>query len=233
MRKLVVTWMFEVCEEQQCENDVFPLSVNLLDRFLTVVDTRKSQLQLLGTVCMFLASKLKETIPLTAEKLVIYTDNSITLDELLKWEVLVLNKLRWDIAAVVPNDFTEYIFIRMVIPDCIELDYIRKHVYRYIALCCVDFLFMNLNAPSTIAAAAICASFRGLRLHIGSQCPGDFALIQMVSEITGVDEDCLVQCQRRMEEVVQLSFEKTGVETKEEKEQPQSLTPTDIQDVHF
>ena len=32
---------------------------------------------------MFVASKLKETVPLTAEKLVIYTDSSITLEELL------------------------------------------------------------------------------------------------------------------------------------------------------
>jgi len=57
--------------------------MNYLDRFLAVVPTRKCNLQLLGAVCMFLASKLKETRPLTAEKLCIYTDNSIRPQELL------------------------------------------------------------------------------------------------------------------------------------------------------
>lgn len=57
--------------------------MNYLDRFLSFEPLKKNRLQLLGATCMFVASKMKETIPLTAEKLSIYTDNSIRPDELL------------------------------------------------------------------------------------------------------------------------------------------------------
>ena len=73
----------QVCEEQKCEDDVFLLSMNFLDRFLSIESILKTQLQLLGATCMYVASKLKGTIPLQASKLVIYTDNSITMDQLL------------------------------------------------------------------------------------------------------------------------------------------------------
>lgn len=79
----IVISLFQVCEEQRREDHVFPLSMNFLDRFLSVVPISRTQLQLLGAACMLIASKVKETLPMSAHKLVIYTDHSITLAELL------------------------------------------------------------------------------------------------------------------------------------------------------
>ena len=75
--------VLQVCEEQRCEEEVFPLSMNLLDRTLSVRSVRRSQLQLLGTTCMYIASKLRETEPLNSRKLVVYTENSIKLCDLM------------------------------------------------------------------------------------------------------------------------------------------------------
>ena len=72
-----------MCEEQRCEEEVFVLAASYVDRYLSIVTTPKSSLQLLGSACLFIASKLKEAVPFTADKLVAYTDHSITILQLM------------------------------------------------------------------------------------------------------------------------------------------------------
>ncbi|TWW76597.1 G1/S-specific cyclin-D2 [Takifugu flavidus] len=185
MRRMVATWMLEVCQEQKCEEEVFPLAMNYLDRFLAVVPTKKCNLQLLGAVCMFLASKLKETRPLTAEKLCIYTDNSIRPQELLEWELVVLGKLKWNLAAVTPNDFIEHIMRRLPLPDD-KLSLIRKHVQTFIALCATDFRFA-MYPPSMIATGSVGAAICGLQLDSTNQSQWGESLTELLAKITNTE----------------------------------------------
>ncbi|CAL1294347.1 unnamed protein product [Larinioides sclopetarius] len=133
MRTVVAEWMQEVCEEERCQDEVFPLAVNCLDRFLLLVRVDKSQLQLLGAVCLFLASKLRQSRPLTAERLCLYSDHSISVVQLISWELLVLNTLKWDLAAITPFDFVGHILKRLGIMKGEQL--IRRHAHTFIGLC--------------------------------------------------------------------------------------------------
>lgn len=47
---------------------------------------------------------------------------------------MVLGKLKWNLAAVTPNDFIEHIMRRLPLPED-KLALIRKHVQTFIALC--------------------------------------------------------------------------------------------------
>lgn len=71
---------------------------------------------------------------------------SISLQE---WELVVLGKLKWNLAAVTPNDFIEHIMRRLPLPED-KLTLIRKHVQTFIALCATgrtqwELVYHSLN----------------------------------------------------------------------------------------
>lgn len=50
------------------------------------------------------------------------------------WEVLVLGKLKWDLAAVIAHDFLALILYRLSLPSDRQA-LVRKHAQTFLALC--------------------------------------------------------------------------------------------------
>ena len=160
MRKIVADWMLEVTNE--CSPpEVFCLAINLMDRFLAKCRIQKSQLQLVGAVCLFLASKFKETSPLTSDKLAMYTDFSASPEDIKEWELLVLYKLKWDLCAATGLDFLDHLLPRLPIHPHIDQQRLRRHVETSVALSSTLYTFAYTR-PSVIAASSIALALRSM-----------------------------------------------------------------------
>ncbi|XP_002028449.2 G1/S-specific cyclin-D2 isoform X1 [Drosophila persimilis] len=205
MRKIVAEWMMEVCAEENCQEEVVLLALNYMDRFLSTKSVRKTHLQILAAACLLLASKLREPScrALSVELLVVYTDNSIYKDDLIKWELYVLSRLGWDLSSVTPLDFLDLLIRRVPInitkiPD-ISFAKVRQHAQAFISMAAKEHQFAKYPA-STIAASSIAASMSGLKWHLrtGHNLP---FLLGLLTDLTSIEQVQLQECMLHMETI--------------------------------
>lgn len=199
MRKIVSDWMLEVCEEQQCQSEVFHLAINYMDRFLSKVNIKKNQFQLIGAISMFLASKFKETCPLPADHLVIYTDYSTTTREITQWEMLVLDVLEWDLSAVTPYSILDHILRSIKFDPVFNAETVRKHAETFVALAATEHTFCH-KSPAVVAVACLGAALRGLNSQ------GLEAMLSNLQLSSGVQTSVIRECMEQIEVSISLSM---------------------------
>lgn len=97
MRTILVDWLVDVHTQFRLSQNALYLAVNTFDRFLSTEDTvvARSQLQLVGVTCMWIAAKYEEIYPPCLEDFVYISDCTYTREELLRMEALICNKLNF------------------------------------------------------------------------------------------------------------------------------------------
>lgn len=154
MRAILIDWLVEVSEEYKLVPDTLYLTVNLIDRFLSISLTTKQKLQLVGVACMLIASKYEEICAPRVEDFCFITDNTYTRDEVLKMESEVLNLLHFQLAVPTTKTFLRrYIQVAQCsykVP-CVELELLANYLAE---LTLVEYNFLKF-LPSLIAASAI------------------------------------------------------------------------------
>ena len=105
MRSILVDWLIDVVKRFQLLNDTLFMTVALIDRFLSIESVHRKKLQLLGVTAMLIASKFEEIYAPEIADLVYICDKAYSKEEIIEFEVHMLNKLAFEISHPTPLHF--------------------------------------------------------------------------------------------------------------------------------
>ncbi|KAG7580895.1 Cyclin C-terminal domain [Arabidopsis suecica] len=106
MRSILIDWLVEVHIKFDLSPETLYLTVNIIDRFLSLKTVPRRELQLVGVSALLIASKYEEIWPPQVNDLVYVTDNSYNSKQILVMEKTILGNLEWYLT--VP---TQYVFL--------------------------------------------------------------------------------------------------------------------------
>merc|ERR1719203_1346204 len=166
--------------------------MNIMDRFLCQIKIHSSQFQLLSCVCMLIASKIREPVPIPGKSLIEYTDYSITAEELKEWELLVLYKMQWELSAITPLDYLDHALPRLGLENIVNMDELRRRTETILVLTSTDYQFAY-HSPSLMAASAIMTALQSLSTNPRAIIKEILPRIQAATHTSSVQMDkCII-----------------------------------------
>ncbi|KAH9693824.1 Cyclin-B2-4 [Citrus sinensis] len=184
MRGILIDWLIEVHYKFELMEETLYLTVNLIDRFLTVQPVVRKKLQLVGVTAMLLACKYEEVSVPVVEDLILISDKAYSRKEVLDMEKLMVNTLQFNMSVPTP-----YVFMRRFLKASQSDKKLELLSFFLIELCLVEYEMLKFP-PSLLAAAAVYTA----------QCTlSGFKQWSKTSEwYTSYSEEQLLECSRLM-----------------------------------
>ncbi|CAF0787442.1 unnamed protein product [Rotaria sordida] len=108
MRTILIDWLIEVADEYKLNDETLFLCVQYVDRFLSTVNVTRSKLQLVGTTCMYVASKYEEMYPPALDEFSFITDNTYETKHILRMEQIIMKMLNFSLSGPTCYTFIQY-----------------------------------------------------------------------------------------------------------------------------
>ena len=177
MRAILVDWLVEVAEEYKLCADTLYQAVNYVDRFLSLHVAQRSQLQLIGVTCMWIAAKYEEIYPPNVSDFCYITDNTYTRQQMIAMEELVLKTLSYELCVPTPK-----IFLRRLLQVCNPDEHLHFLSNYLTELALLDYNMLNF-LPSVVAASGVFLAnamlkrpaWNGNLRHFSAYVPKDLA----------------------------------------------------------
>lgn len=159
-RRQLVEWIFDLMREFNLPNETAYLAINSMDRLLSLAPIPKVDLQLVGITCCFTASKVADGEQIRLSELKTMFEGSLGVDDvgrnIARMEVNLLNTLRWDMNALTPQTFKQWLL--QLVPDAMgEREQVSSDADMFLDLTVVEYSFLRFRAAATALAAIACA----------------------------------------------------------------------------
>lgn len=107
MRAILVDWLVEVHMKFRLVPETLYLSINIIDRYCSLVAIKRSKLQLVGVTALLLACKYEEIYPPEVRDCVYITDKAYQKQEVLDMEQDIVHRLRFKITVPTAYPFLQ------------------------------------------------------------------------------------------------------------------------------
>ncbi|XP_076934928.1 G2/mitotic-specific cyclin S13-7-like isoform X2 [Bidens hawaiensis] len=197
MRAILVDWLIEVHRKFDLMPESLYLTINIVDRYLSVRKVPRKELQLVGISAMLIACKYEEIWPPEVSDLIAISDNAYPREQILTMEKAILGHLGWYLTVPTP-----YVFVVRYTKASLPFDEEMENMVFFLTdLGLIHYSVIINNSPSKLAASAVYAARCTLK-----KTP---AWTETLKHHTGYHEDELKECAKAL-----VTFHECASETK-------------------
>ncbi|XP_049399574.1 G2/mitotic-specific cyclin S13-7-like [Solanum stenotomum] len=154
MRAILVDWLVEVHRKFELMPESLYLTMNILDRFLSVKTVPRRELQLVGISSMLIACKYEEIWAPEVNDFIHISDNAYARDQILQMEKAILGKLEWYLTVPTPYVFLVR-YIKASTPNDQEME---NMAFFFAELGLMNYKTTITCCPSMLAASSVYAA---------------------------------------------------------------------------